>query len=53
LEGKDDVAVVRLGPTELMLQRGLEDRHDLPVHVIDRGREEQEAADDPADVSGA
>ena len=53
LEREDDVGVVDLGPAELLLQRRLEDADDLPIDVVDRRREEQQRADDPADVPPA
>ena len=51
LEREDDVGVVDLAPAELLLERGLEDADDLPVDVVDRRREEEQRADDPAVAS--
>ena len=53
LEGKDDVGVVDLAPAELRLEGRLEDAEHLPIDVVDRRREEQQAADDPAEVADA
>ena len=53
LEREDDVGVVDLGPAELLLQRRLEDADDLAIDVVDRRGEEQQRADDPADVAAA
>ena len=52
LEREDDVAVVDFRPAELLLQRRLEDRDDLTIDVVDRRREKQQRADDPARVAG-
>ena len=52
LEGGDDVAVSNFCPTELDLQHRLEQRDHLAVHVVHGGREEQQAADQPATVAG-
>ena len=49
LEGEDDVGVVDFGPAELRLQRRLEDADHLPIDVVDRGGEEQQSADVPAE----
>ena len=51
LEGEHDVAVADFGPAELQLQRGFEQADDLAVHVVDRGREKQHGADEPAAVA--
>ena len=48
LEGEDDRGVVALGPSELALQRALEDADDLAIDVVDGRREEQQRADHPA-----
>src|SRR5213082_3351159 len=47
-EPGDDVAVARLGPVQLPLQRGRENAQDLPVDVVDGRDDEQEGADSPA-----
>lgn len=47
LKSEDDVAISDFGPSELRLQRWFQQADDLSVHVVDRGREEQEAADQP------
>src|SRR5262249_48620808 len=51
LEGKNDVRVIDFAPTELYLQRRLEDSDHLPVDVVDRRCEKQQAADGPAEVT--
>ena len=51
LEREHDVGVVDLGPAELRLQRRLEDADHLPVDVVDRRGDEQQAADVPAVVA--
>ena len=48
LEGEDDRGVVAFGPSELALERGLEDADDLAIDVVDGRREEQQRADHPA-----
>ena len=50
LEREHDVRVVDLGPAELLLQCRLEDADDLAIDVVDSRREEEQRADDPADV---
>ena len=52
LEGKDDVAVVQFAPAELLRERRLQQADHLPVDVVDRGGKEQQAANDPPDISG-
>ena len=54
-EGELDPAVVGLAPVHLPLEHRLEDAQRLAVDVVDRGGEEQQAADPPAqagDVRG-
>jgi hypothetical protein len=54
LEGEDDGGVDPLvRPSELLHERRLEDADDLAVDVVDRGREEEDRADDPALVADA
>jgi hypothetical protein len=53
LEREDDVGVIDLRPAELLLQRRLQDPDDLPIDVVDRRREEDQATDDPAVVADA
>ena len=50
LKGEDDVGVVEFRPAELVLESRLQDPDDLPVDVVDRRREKQQRADDPAQV---
>ena len=50
LKGIHDIAVVDLRQADGVLERGLEQRDDLSVHVIDRGREEEHGADGPAHI---
>ena len=51
LEREDDVGVVDLGPAELLLEVDLENADDPTVDVVDRRREEEQRADDPAIAS--
>src|SRR4029079_8007748 len=46
-------ALVELRPADLFLQIGGENPEHLPIDVIDRGREEQQRADRPAEVADA
>src|SRR4029079_17244987 len=52
LEGGVDVAVLRVGPLDLFLQRRLQHAEGAAVHVVDGGGEEQQGTDDPAVVPG-
>ena len=47
----DNVTVVEFGKADGVLERGLEQRDDLTVHIIDGGRKEQHGADSPAHMS--
>jgi hypothetical protein len=51
LEGIDDIAVVEFRQANGVLERGLEQRDDLTVHVVNGGREEEHGADGPAYAS--
>src|SRR5262249_5331731 len=51
LKGKDDIGVINFSPTELSLERALEERDDLSIYVVYCGREEQQRADDPPNVT--
>ena len=53
LKGKDEIAVVDFVPSQIVLQSGLENSQDLAVHVVLGDSEEQEGADDPAEIAGA
>ena len=48
LERRVGHPVLGVGPAELDVQRPLDQREDLPVDVVDGGRQEQQGADDPA-----
>ena len=51
LERRVDVAVLLVRPAQLRVEHGLEQRENLPVDVVDRRREEQQAADHPAEAA--
>jgi hypothetical protein len=40
LESRVDLSELLVGPSELAVQDGLEQRQDLPIHVVDRRRQE-------------
>ena len=48
MKGGHDEAVLRFRPSDVPLQHVRENPQDLAVHVVDRGREEKQAADHPA-----
>ena len=48
LEGGVHQAELLVGPPELLVEELLDERQDLPVDVVDRRRQEDERADDPA-----
>src|SRR5262245_14246603 len=50
LKREHDIGVVDLAPSELGLERWLEQPDDLSIEVVDRRGEEQQRADDPASV---
>jgi len=52
LKGEDDVGVVHFAPAELQLQRGFEEADHLAIDVVERGGQEEQAADDPAEGTG-
>ena len=47
LEGGLDVAEILVAPMQLLVEHGLDQREDLPVHVVDGGGEKEQRADDP------
>jgi len=51
LEAEDDTGVGAFIPSELLLERALEQADDLPVDVVDGRGEEEECADNPALVA--
>jgi hypothetical protein len=51
LKRKHQIAVIDFAPAELPLQQRLENADHLAVDVIDGGGEEEQAADDPAEIS--
>ena len=51
-EGDHDAAVLHLGPADVVLQHRREQTENLPVHVVDDGREEEQRADRPAVAAG-
>ena len=52
LKGKHQIAEVDLVPSQIVLQGGLENSQDLAVHVVFGDSEQQEGADDPAEIAG-
>ena len=52
-ECRGDPSVVDVIPSERALQRGLEHRKRIAVDVVDGRREEQQRADEPAEVANA
>ena len=51
LEGEDDVGVVHFAPAEFVLERGLEEADHLAVDVVERGGQEEQRPDDPAEAT--
>ena len=51
LKGNDDARVVELRPADLLLEIRRENAEHLPIHVVDRRREKQQAGDVPAKVA--
>ena len=51
LERDDDVRVLGFAPADFALQRRRQQTEDLPVHVIDGGRQEEQATNNPAPVA--
>src|SRR3546814_19449995 len=52
LEPEDDGREITLGPAHLLLERRFQDADHLPVDIVDRGGEEEQADDQPAIASG-
>ena len=52
LERQHQIAEVNVVPSQIVLQWALEDSQDLSVHIVFRGSEKQEGADNPAEVAG-
>ncbi len=48
LEERVDPAELLVGPVEFLVEDGLQQRQDLPVHVVDARSGEEQAADEPA-----
>ena len=48
LERGAHVGIILIGPAELRLERGLQQREDLPVDIIEHDRDEHHRHDDPA-----
>jgi len=48
LEGRVDLAKLGVGPMQLVVQNGLEQREDLAIDVVDRRGEEEQRANQPA-----
>ena len=53
LEDGHNMPIAHLGQADAVLQRGLEDADDLPIHVVDRRRDKEHRADGPPDVADA
>ena len=47
----DEMTVLDVIPAEIVLQSGFEDAEELAIHVIFCDTEEEECADDPAEVA--
>ena len=52
LEGRVDLAELGVRPVQLVVEHRLEQREDLAVDVVDRRRQEQQPADEPAVAAG-
>ena len=48
LEVRNEMAILDVVPTEVVLQRGLQNAEQLAIHVIFRDAEKKESADHPA-----
>jgi hypothetical protein len=53
LERRVDATELLVGPAELGIENRLEQREDLAIEIVDRRREEQQAADQPTIATDA